>query len=109
MENTNIDLDIADYKTILSFSGKIDGMVGSCKIDEFINQLDEPFKDSLSKGKGILIKFSFNKNHSLDLIENYFSEIKSLIGIDTEIIFDTNSIDDINEEILKYEIIITGL
>ena len=36
MENT----DLADYKIILSHSGKINGLVGNCKIEEFIDKLD---------------------------------------------------------------------
>lgn len=105
----DIDLDIADYKTIFSHDGKIDGIVGTCKIDEFDNQLDESFRNSLSKAKAIVIKFGFHKNQSLFIINDYMIEINDLLNSDTEIIFSTENIDDIDIGILKYEIIATGI
>lgn len=57
MKNIDIDLDINDYKTILSHRGQIVGLVRTCITDKFIESIDEPLKNSLSKAKGILIKF----------------------------------------------------
>ena len=103
------DTDWADYKTILSHSGKIDGLVGSCKIDEIINKIDESFKDSFSKAKGILINFKLHKNQSLFIINDYMGKINDLVHCDAEIIFSTERIDNIDEGILEYQIIVTGL
>ena len=36
MQN-DINIDFADYQTILSHKGKIDGVVGSCKVEYFIS------------------------------------------------------------------------
>lgn len=105
MENT----DWADYRTILSHSGKIKGLVGTCKIEEFIDKLDKSFINSFSKAKGILINFKFHKNQSLIIISDYMGKINDLAHIDAEIIFSTEIINNINEEILEYEIILTGL
>ena len=33
----NIEIKQNDYKTILSYKGKIDGIVDSCNINEFLN------------------------------------------------------------------------
>ena len=103
------DTDLADYKTILSHSGKIDGLVGNCKIEEFINKIDESLINSFSKAKGILINFKFHKNQSLFIISDYMEKINDLAHIKAEIIFSTEIIDNIDEEILEYEIILTGL
>ena len=105
MENT----DWADYKTILSHSGKIDGLVGTCKIEEFIDKLDESLINSFLKSKGILINFKFHKNQSLSMISDYMDKINDLAHVEAEIIFSTEIIDNIDEEILEYEIILTGL
>ena len=37
------------------------------------------------------------------------SQIHELTNIDTEIIFGTENIDDIDENLLRYEIIVTGI
>ena len=39
MNNNEIIMDLEDYKTILAHNGKIDGIVGSCKINEFNKNL----------------------------------------------------------------------
>ena len=101
------DTDWADYKTILSHAGKIDGLVGSCKVDEFINIVDESFKDLFSKAKGMLINFKLHKNQSLFIINDYMGRINDLAYIEAEIIFSTEIIDDIDEDILEYQIIVT--
>ena len=105
MENT----DWADYKTILSHSGKIDGLVGTCKIEEFINKIDESLKDSFSKAKGVLIDFKLHKNQSLSIINESMRKINDLVDYDADIIYSTEIIDNIDEDIIEYQIIITGL
>ena len=108
MNNNGIIMDLEDYKSILKYSGRIDGIVGTCHINDFDKQLDESFKNSLSKAKALTIKFGFHKNQSLFIITNYVSQIHDITNIDTEIIFGTEHIDDIDENSLRYEIIVTG-
>ena len=109
MYNNEIIMDLEDYKSIFTHNGRIDGIVGTCKINEFDKQLDESFKKSLSKAKALTIKFGFHKNQSLFIITDYMSQIHDLTNIDTEIIFGTENIDDIDENLLRYEIIVTGI
>ncbi|MDN5069870.1 hypothetical protein O8C76_02360 [Aliarcobacter butzleri] len=109
MNNNEIIMNLEDYKSILKYSGRVDGIVGNCNINEFDKQLDESFKNSLSKAKALTIKFGFHKNQSLFIISNYVSEIHDLTNINTEIIFGTEHIDDIDENLLRYEIIVTGI
>ena len=109
MNNNEIIMNLEDYKTILTHAGKIDGIVGICKINEFDKQLDESLKKSLSKAKALTIKFGFHKNQSLFIISNYVSEIHDLTCIDTDIIFGTEHIDNIDENLLRFEIIVTGI
>ena len=108
MNNNEIIMDLEDYKSILVHNGKIDGIVGTCKINEF-NKKIESIKNSIKKAKGILIKFGFHKNQSLFIINDYISEINDLTSNDAEIIFGTENIDNIDEDFLRYEIIITGI
>lgn len=109
MNNNEIIMDLEDYKSILTHNGRIDGIVGTCKINEFDKLLDEHIKKSLSKAKALTIKFGFHKNQSLFIISNYVSEIHDLTNVDTDIIFGTEHIDDIDENLLRFEIIVTGI
>ena len=109
MNNNEIIMNLEDYKTILAHNGRIDGIVGTCKINEFNKQLDESFKKSLSKAKALTIKFGFHKNQSLFIITDYMSQIHDLTSIDTDIIFGTEHIDNIDENLLRFEIIVTGI
>ena len=109
MNNNEIIMDLEDYKSILKYSGKIDGIVGTCNIKEFDKQLNESLKNSLSKAKALTIKFGFHKNQSLFIITDYMSQIHDLTINDAEIIFGTEHIDDIDENLLRYEIIVTGI
>ena len=105
----NIEIDLADYKTILSHKGKIDGLVGSCKIDEFINQFDDSFKNSLLNAKGILIVFSFNSKHSSNFTGFHLEKIYSFTNNNAEIIFGIEVDDNMDMDMVNYQIIITGL
>ena len=109
MNNNEIIMDLEDYKSILKYSGRVDGRVGNCNINEFDKQLDESFKKSLSKAKALTIKFGFHKNQSLFIITDYMSQIHDLTNVDTDIIFGTEHIDDIDENLLRFEIIVTGI
>ena len=108
MNNNEIIMNLEDYKSILTHNGRIDGIVGVCKINEFNKNL-ESIKNSILKAKGIIIKFGIHKNQSLFIITDYMSQIHDLTNIDTEIIFGTENIDDIDENLLRYEIIVTGI
>lgn len=109
MENTDINLDIVDYKTIFSHKGKVIGLIGDCKIDDFIESFDETLKSSLPNAKGILINFVIHKEQSLFKINSCVGEIVDLLSMECEIIFGTEIDNSMDLENVKYEIIITGL
>lgn len=109
MEILDINLDIADYKTIFSHKGKVIGLIGNCKIDDFIKSFNEILKDSLPNAKGILINFYVHKEQSLFKITSCAGEIVDLSSMECEIIFGTEIDDSMDLENVKYEIIVTGL
>ena len=108
MNNNEIIMDLEDYKSILTHNGRIDGIVGTCKINEFNKNL-ESIKNSILKAKGILMKFTINKEQSLFIINSCVGEICDLSSIESDIIFGTEIDNSTDIEMLKYEIIITGL
>lgn len=103
-----ISFDFSDYKTILSHKGKINGIVASCNINEFIMSL-KSFEDSLSKAKGVLMNFRINNEQSALIINDFMSKVHDLINEDTEVIFSTEQTKDIEKDEITYQIIITGL
>lgn len=104
-----ISFDFADYKTILSHRGNIEGIVDSCNINDFIDFLDTTLKNSMSKAKGILINFKIHESQSLFLINDFMSKVYDLANADAEVVFATeqNNYDD--KDLIGFEIIITGL
>lgn len=106
---TDINIDIADYKTILAHKGKIEGIVDSCKINELLNYIDQSLKDSLSNAKGILINFRLHKEESLLIMNDFMAKINDVANEDAEIIFSTEQTNDIDKDFISYQILITGL
>lgn len=109
MQKEGLLVDIEDYRTIFFHEGKVIGLIGNCKIDDFIKSFDETLKDSLPNAKGILIKFIINKEQSLLSINSCISEICDLSSIECDIILGTELDNSVDLENMKYEIIITGL
>ena len=106
MTDTNINL--TDYKTILSYKGKIGGDINSCKIDEFSNCL-ESLKDDILKAKAIIINFQIHKEQEFLIINDFMAKIHTLSNDDAEIIFDTGQTNNIDIDSICYQIILTGL
>ncbi len=105
----NIEIKQNDYKTILSYKGKIDGIVDSCNINEFLNCIEGSLKKSISKAKGILINFILHEEQSLFIITDYMAAIHNLADEDADIIFNTEQVLNIDKDKIYYEIITTGL
>ena len=101
--------DFADYNTILSKEGRIEGIVSSCNKDEFYESLDESIKMSLKKAKGVLINFEINREQSLFLVNDIMKDFTELTNDETEVMFMTDINNIINKDLLGYRIIITGL
>lgn len=108
MEN-DINVDFADYQTILSHQGKIDGRVGRSQVDRFIDNLDNDFKSSLSNAKGVLIEFKKNDEMPLTQISSLMEEFHSIIDENADVIFGVVSNNELETDILEYKMIATGL
>ena len=105
----DININFADYKTILSHRGKIIGVIDSCNINKLYEYLDVYIKDSMSKAKGILINFIIHKEQTLFVINDILSSIQDNANEEAEIIFSTKETLDNEKDVVSYQIIITGL
>lgn len=108
MEN-DINVDFADYQTILSHQGKIEGRVGSSQVDRFIDNLDNDFKSSLKNAKGVLIEFKKNDEMPLTQISSLMEEFHSIIDENADVIFGVVSNNELETDILGYKMIATGI
>lgn len=108
MQN-DINIDFADYQTILSHKGKINGVVGSCKVEYFISSLSENLKLSIKNAKGVLIEFEQHSDSSLTIISSLMEELHDLIGEDADVIFGTKQNNTLERESVKFKIIATGI
>ncbi|WP_295021069.1 hypothetical protein [Sulfurimonas sp.] len=108
MQN-DINIDFADYQTILSHKGKIKGFVCSCSASEFISSLSENLKLSLKNAKGVLIEFEQHSDAPLTIISSLMEELCDFIGEDADVIFGTKQNDTIEKESIKFKIIATGM
>lgn len=108
MEN-DINVDFADYQTILSHQGKIEGRVGSSQVDRFIDNLDNDFKSSLKNAKGVLIEFKKNDEMPLTQISSLMEELHSIIEENSDVIFGVISNNELENNILGYKIVAAGI
>lgn len=105
----DINITFEDYEIILSHEGKIDGIVGSCKVDEFMNSLSDSLKLSLKLAKSILIVFEKNEDLPMIQISELIQEINALTMESAYIIYGSknNNFQDI--QTLNFRIIMSGL
>lgn len=108
MEN-DINIDYADYQTILSHNGKVDGRVGSSKVDDFLITLDDDFKKSLQMAKGVLVEFEKNDEMPLIQISILMSDLHTLLDENTDVIFGVTINNTIENEDIQFKIIASGI
>lgn len=108
MEN-DINIDFADYQTILAYEGRIEGRVGSCKVADFMISLDKAFKTSLGSAKGILLEFEQNKDANLTQISSLMEELNKCFDENADAIFSVTHDDTLELESINYRVIATGI
>jgi len=110
MKEKIIPIDAEDYEVILSHKGKIQGIHGIYKIDEFDNALSHFSAISLHTAKGILVQFEKHKDmpftqlfilmEKLNLLLNY-QNLDAVMGVTDNNLLDLKTV--------HFKILITGL
>lgn len=104
-----LKMDFADLRIILSYEGRIDGIVGSCKMDEFTNDFSENFKASLQNAKGVLVEFEQHKDLPIKSILELMADLQNLLHTDAECLLATKHNDVFDKDMIGFKIIVTGL
>lgn len=107
--NNNIRIDDEDYQTIFSHQGRIDGLVGSYKLDNLFDYIPDGFKESIQNAKGVLIKFSMNSAASILSIVDLLEKINTIVDDNCDVIFGSKINDSLDVETVNVTIILTGL
>lgn len=105
----NINVDFKDYRTILSHTGIIKGLVESYNNNELLNIFNEKLKADLSNSKGVLIVFELHEEQSLLIINDFMEAVYSYINNECEVIFGTETNNLLGKDIVNLKIIIAGL
>lgn len=107
--NTNIIVDDADYKTILSKGGRVERFSGSFNNNDSVESVLKPIMNDLKYAKGLLVKFTLsNEDVSLGDIEKFMIKINEITNKDAAIIFGVYY-KDLKAGTFKFDILISGL
>lgn len=104
-----LKMEFADLQIILEHQGRIDGIVGSCKIDEFTSDFSENFKVSLQNAKGVLVEFEQHKDLPIKSILELMADLQNLVHIDADFLLATKHNDIFDMDMIGFKIIVTGL
>lgn len=108
MQN-DINIDFADYQTILLHKGKIDGLVSNCKVEDFMSSLSEDLKVSLKKAKGVVVEFEHHNDLSVSIIGSLVEELNAFIDINSDMIFGTKQNDTLQKNMIEFRLIVAGI
>lgn len=105
-----IDLDYADYKTINAHKGFTVGFNSDIiQVNNLEMELLKKCEKYLTKAKGVLIKFTINKDTSIVDIRALMEKLNNVIKEDAEIIFGTEIDINLKTEECRFHILLTGL
>jgi len=105
-----IDLDYADYKTINAHKGFTVGFNSDIiPINNLEVELLQRFKKYLAKAKGVLIKYTISEDENLLEISAIMEKLNNIVDNDAEIIFGTETDNNLKIEEYRFYILITGL
>lgn len=102
MENINIE-------DILLKTGQIKGFTQICKIDDVMSNIVQKFENDFKTAKGILLIFELSEKTSLFKINDIMGSLQESMNESSEVVFFTNINNDLEENYIKYSIVITGL
>ncbi len=103
-------IDLQDLQTILSKIGRVAGYVKVFNVEDNItSDIQNEFSNELKSAKGIFLEFEILPTTSLFAINDIMNFINDNIDENCEVIFSTQTNEDIVENSVKCKILFTGL
>ena len=106
-----MSLDTAknDLQVILSKIGKVSGCVKVFNLDTITTDIKNEFSDELKSAKGIWVEFEILPTSSIVAVNDVMCFINNNIDENCEVIFTTQTNEDLPQNSIKCKILFTGL
>lgn len=102
--------DLLDLQTILSKIGKVAGYVKVFNVEDNItSDIQKEFSNELKSAKGIYLEFEILPTSSIVAVNDVMCFINNNIDENCEIVFTTQTNEDLPQNSIKCKILFTGL
>jgi cell division GTPase FtsZ len=102
--------DLQDLQTILSKIGKVAGYVKVFNVEDNItSDIQNEFSNELKSAKGIYLEFEILPTSSIVAVNDVMCFINNNIDENCEVIFTTQTNEDLPQNTIKCKILFTGL
>jgi cell division GTPase FtsZ len=102
--------DLQDLQTILSKIGKVAGYVKVFNVEDNItSDIQKEFSNEVKSAKGIYLEFEILPTSSIVAVNDVMCFINNNIDENCEVIFTTQTNEDLPQNSIKCKILFTGL
>ena len=102
--------DLQDLQTILSKIGKVAGYVKVFNVgDDITSDIQNEFSNEVKSAKGIYLEFEILPTSSIVAVNDVMCFINNNIDENCEVIFTTQTNEDLPQNSIKCKILFTGL
>ncbi len=102
--------DLQDLQTILSKIGKVAGYVKVFNVgDDITSDIQNEFSNEVKSAKGIWVEFEILPTSSIVAVNDVMCFINNNIDENCEVIFTTQTNEDLPQNSIKCKILFTGL
>ncbi len=102
--------DLQDLQTILSKIGKVAGYVKVFNVEDNItSDIQKKFSNEVKSAKGIYLEFEILPTSSIVAVNDVMCFINNNIDENCEVVFTTQTNEDLPQNTIKCKILFTGL
>ena len=109
MVDENDLLEVVDYYTIMRQQGYLVGYYGCILAKNVVEEVKGNLGDNILLAKGMYIVFYVNEDFPMNMMSTVFEGLESLANENTCVIFDFIIDNDISDEIMEYEVLLSGI
>ena len=103
-------IDLQDLQTILSKIGKVAGYVKVFNVEDNItSDIQKEFSNEVKTAKGIYLEFEILPTSSIVAVNDVMCFINNNIDENCEVVFTTQTNEDLPQNSIKCKILFTGL
>ena len=108
--NHDITIEIEDINYAIDTEGKISGYSNTISIKDCISDLKNNIsEDDFKNAKNIILIFHMNQNIELQILREIMEFIDKVANINADIVFGTNTKNNLDTSMIGYRILLTGI